>query len=76
MFEVLKGSVPIELKLSFKENMYYITAVTLPRMAKSIRVRSYLHNSVHGYKINIVVLITDIFVLYLDTVNGHLIDVR
>ncbi|CAF4094562.1 unnamed protein product [Rotaria sp. Silwood2] len=47
-FEQLKGPVPIELKLSFEENMYCITAVTLPRMEKYFCVHSYLHNSVHG----------------------------
>ncbi|CAF3435762.1 unnamed protein product [Rotaria socialis] len=45
MFEALKGPVPIELKLCFRENMYYIIAVTLPRMEKSMCVRSYLLTS-------------------------------
>ncbi|CAF4474938.1 unnamed protein product, partial [Rotaria sp. Silwood2] len=48
-FEQLKGPVPIELKLSFEENMYSITAVTLPRMEKYFCIHSYLHNSVHGH---------------------------
>jgi hypothetical protein len=51
-FEQLKGPVPIELKLSFKENRYSITAVTLPRMKEFLCVYSYLYHSVHGYVID------------------------
>jgi hypothetical protein len=49
-FQQLKGSMPIELKLSLGENMYSIKAVTLPKMNKSLYVYFYLHkNTVHGY---------------------------
>ena len=47
----LKGSVPIELELSLKEDMYSIRATTIPRMNKSLCVYSYLDkNPMHGYK--------------------------
>jgi hypothetical protein len=50
-FEQLKGPVPIELELSLEKNMYFIRAVTVPRMDRSLCVYSYLHkNTVHGYK--------------------------
>ncbi len=49
-FQQLKGSMPIELKLSLQENWCFIRAVTLPKMDKSLDVYFYLHkNTVHGY---------------------------
>ncbi len=50
-FQQLKGSVPIELELSLEENMYSIRAVTEPK-DKYLCGYSYLHNTVHGYKID------------------------
>jgi hypothetical protein len=52
----LKGSVPIELKLSLNEfnsisTMYSIRAETLPKMDRYLCIYSYLHkNIVHGYR--------------------------
>jgi len=50
-FQQIKGSVPVELELYLEENMYYIRAVTVPRMDNYFCVYSYLRkNIVHGYK--------------------------
>ncbi len=46
-FQELKGSAPIELELSITdmsgiENMYFMTAITIPNMKKYLDVDSYL----------------------------------
>ncbi|CAF0937658.1 unnamed protein product [Rotaria sordida] len=48
-FQQVKGPVPIELDLSLEEDMYFIRALTVPRMDKWLCVYSYLYeNTVHG----------------------------
>ena len=50
IFQQLKGPVPIELELSLEEEIYFIRALTVPRMNKCFCVYSYLRkNIVHGY---------------------------
>ncbi|CAM4972340.1 unnamed protein product [Rotaria socialis] len=60
----LKGSVPTELELSLKEDMYSIRATTIPRMNTSLCVYSYLDkNTMHGLQ-----------VIKLESVNVKLIE--
>jgi hypothetical protein len=49
-FRQLKGRIPIELELSLYDNSYSITALTVPRIDRSLCAYSYLDkNTVRGY---------------------------
>ncbi|CAF4658981.1 unnamed protein product, partial [Rotaria sp. Silwood2] len=42
IFQNMRGSAPVELELSMKTNVYYVRAVTIPRMDKSLCLDCYL----------------------------------